>query len=224
LTNNAKEFFTETLKSPKNGIFMDETMDKINIVFATIAIFSLILSTISIGVTYTLFSLYHPSTFQDQTSQTDSTPDSTLTPTPTQTQTAQTTTPKITSVSPITDAENQTIIIQGDGFGDISPTLESLGDGSVDTIWGITTPSIVILDETNLLSAGAAGDWSGFTNGPPDLIGIRLQSWNNTCIVLGGFGTGLNSQFSWSQINKGDSLQVQIQTIDGLATYNTTVS
>jgi hypothetical protein len=197
-------------------------MDKINIVFATIAIFSLILSTISIGITYTLISLYPPSTFQEQTSQTDSNPDSALTPTPTQT--PQTTLPIITSVSPITNAENQTIIIQGDGFEDVLPTLESLGDGSVDTIWGLSTPSIVILDETNLLSAGAAGDWYGFTNGPPDLIGIYLESWNNTCIVLDGFGTGLGSQFSWSQVTKGDSLQIQIQTSAGLATYTTTAS
>jgi hypothetical protein len=195
---------------------MDETMQKINIVFVVIAVLSLVLSMISLGVTYTIISLYPPSTFQMQNTQTNSTPNPTNTPT--------TQLPKITSVTPITVKEKQTIIIQGDGFGNLQPQLEHLEDGSVDTIWGQSTPSIVILDQNNLLSAGAAGDWSGFTNGPPDLIGIYLVSWTNTKIVLGGFGTGLNSQFSWSQVTKGDSLQVQIQTIDGLATYNTTIT
>jgi hypothetical protein len=59
---------------------------------------------------------------------------------------------------------------------------------------------------------------------PPDLIGIYLVSWNNTKIVLGGFGTGLDSQFSWNQVTKGDLLQIQIQTTDGRATYNITIT
>ena len=132
--------------------------------------------------------------------------------------------PEITSVSPISGAQSQTIIIQGNGFGDIQPELTSLGDGSVDTVWGGSTPSIVVEDERNLLSAGAAGEWSGFTNGPPDLIGVMLVSWNSTCIVLGGFGSGLGSQFSWSQVLKGDTLQIQIQTLSGYTTYDTVVS
>jgi hypothetical protein len=191
---------------------MDETMEKINIVFVVIAVLSLVLSIISIGVTYTIISLYPPSTFQMQNTQTNPK----ITPT--------TQLPKITSVTPITDKEKQTIIIEGDGFGNLQPQLEHLEDGSVDTIWGQSTPSIVILDQNNLLSAGAAGDWSGFTNGPPDLIGIYLVSWTNTKIVLGGFGTGLDSQFSWNQVKKGDPLQIQIQTTDGQATYNIAIT
>jgi hypothetical protein len=81
--------------------------------------------------------------------------------------------------------------------------LWSLDDGSVDIVWGGSTPSIVVLDERNLLSAGAAGAWSGFTNGPPDLIGVFLVSWSDTRVVLGGFGSGLGSQFSWSEVLKG---------------------
>ena len=132
--------------------------------------------------------------------------------------------PQITSVSPICSAQSQTIIIQGRGLGDIQPELTSLGDGSVDTVWGGSTPSIVVEDERNLLSAGAAGDWSGFTNGPPDLIGITLVSWNGTCVVLSGFGSGLGSQFSWSEVSKGDPLQIQIQTSSGFTSYNTVAS
>jgi len=111
--------------------------------------------------------------------------------------------PEIKSVSQISSSMNQTITIQGTGLGDIQPRLLTLGDGSVDTVWGDSTPSIVIYDKTNLLSAGAAGDWPGFTNGPPDLIGIVLLSWSDIQIVVGGFGTGLGSQFSWSQVEKG---------------------
>jgi len=132
--------------------------------------------------------------------------------------------PEVTSVSPICGARTQTIIIQGKGFGDLQPQLMRLDDGSVDTVWGGSTPSIVVLDERNLLSAGAAGAWSGFTNGPPDLIGVILVSWNDTRIVLGGFGSGLGSQFSWSQVLKGDSLQIQIQTSSGFTTYHTFAS
>ena len=129
--------------------------------------------------------------------------------------------PVISSVSPISATLLQNITIQGDGFGVIQPQILSLGDGSVDTVWGGSTPSIVVYDERNLLSAGAAGNWSGFTNGPPDLIGVILLSWTNTHIVLGGFGSGLGSQFSWNQVLQGDTLQIQIQTVSGFATYNT---
>ena len=129
--------------------------------------------------------------------------------------------PVISSVSPVSAALVQTITIQGSGFGNIQPQLLSLGDGSVDTVWGGSIPSIVVYDEHNELSAGATGNWSGFTNGSPDLIGIVLVSWTNTQIVLGGFGSGLGSQFSWSQVLQGDVLQIQIQTVSGVATYNT---
>lgn len=132
--------------------------------------------------------------------------------------------PEITYVSPITAAQNQTITITGSGFGDTQPQLMNLSDGSVDTIWGGSTPSIVVYDKNNLLSAGAAGSWSGFTNGPPDLIGIVLVSWTDTEIVLGGFGSGLGSRFSWNQVSKGDILQIQIQTEGGFATFDTSVA
>jgi hypothetical protein len=139
--------------------------------------------------------------------------------------------PEITSVMPITNQQTQTITIQGHGFGNIQPELMDLGDGlmdlgdeSVDTVWGKNTPSLVIYDKTNLLSAGAAGDWNGFTNEPPDLIGIILVSWSDTQIVLGGFGSGLGSRFSWSQVSDGDYMQIQIQTAGGFATYELVAS
>jgi hypothetical protein len=127
----------------------------------------------------------------------------------------------IDSVSPISSTLTQTIVIRGSGFGDTQPQLLSLGDGSVDTVWGGSTPSIVVYDERNKLSAGATGNWSGFTNGSPDLIGVNLVSWTDSQIVLGGFGSGLGSQFSWNQVLPGDILQIQIQTVSGFVTYNT---
>ena len=129
--------------------------------------------------------------------------------------------PVIDSVSPIGATLMQTIIIRGSGFGDTQPQLLSLGDGSYDTVWGGSAPSIVVYDERNELSAGATGNWSGFTRGPPDLIGVVLVSWTDTQIILGGFGSGLGSQFSWSQVLQGDVLQIQIQTVGGFTTYNT---
>jgi len=129
--------------------------------------------------------------------------------------------PEITSVSQISGAQSQTITIQGTGFGEIQPQLTNLGDGSVDTIWGGSTPSLVVYDKSNLLSAGADGNWPGFTNGPPDLIGVILVNWTDTQIVLDGFGSGLGSKFSWSQVMNGDILQIQVQTTGGLATFNT---
>ncbi len=63
-----------------------------------------------------------------------------------------------------------------------------------------------------------------FYNGPPDLIGIILVSWNDTQIVLGGFGSGLGSRFSWNEVLKGDALQIQVQTSSGFTTYNTVAS
>ena len=82
--------------------------------------------------------------------------------------------PVIDSVSPIAVTIMQPIIIRGSGFDDTQPQLLSLGDGSVDTTWGGSTPSIVIFDERNELSAGAAGNWSGFTNGSPTLSVLSL--------------------------------------------------
>lgn len=128
--------------------------------------------------------------------------------------------PVIEHISPITSELQQRIVIKGTGFGNTQPMLSQLSDNSVNTIWGGSTPSIVFYDLNNELSAGADGDWDGFTNGPPDLIGIKLVKWTNTEIIIDGFGTGLGSRFSWNQVQTGDIIQIQIQTINGFATYN----
>jgi hypothetical protein len=195
-------------------------MDKMMIAFAMIAVMALVVAMVSLGVAFAVISEYHPST-STPTLTSKIAPAPTIGPTSTP---LPATAPEITSVSPIYAVQSQTITIQGNGFGNIQPQLMSLGDGSVDTVWGGSAPSIVILDERNELSAGAAGAWSGFTNGPPDLIGVVFVSWTNTQIVLGGFGSGLGSQFSWGQVLQGDILQIQIQTVGGVATYDTAVA
>lgn len=133
--------------------------------------------------------------------------------------------PHISLVSPILATANQTITIRGSGFGNTQPQLLDLGDGSVDTVGGGTTPVIRIYDlsSTDSWEAGVQ-DSSG---SGADSIGIILKSWSNDKIVLGGFGSALNSggsndQPQWS-ITAGDPLLIAVLTFNGQAVYTTTV-
>jgi outer membrane protein assembly factor BamB len=132
------------------------------------------------------------------------------------------TTHVISNVSTITATRLQTIYIYGSGFGNTPPQTDSLGDGSVDTVWSTTTPSLVIWD-----TSGGVPTWSaGFENSSIfDAIGIILVSWADNEIVLGGFGSALGtSGESAYNIAVGDQLIVNVQTPSGSATYNTTVA
>src|SRR5208283_1734734 len=93
--------------------------------------------------------------------------------------------PVISSVSPITATQLQTITIHGSGFGNIQPQLMNLGDGSMDTVGGGTTPVIRIYDEGSLDSWEAGVQDS--PNSGADSIGIKIVSWSDTEIVIGGF-------------------------------------
>ena len=131
--------------------------------------------------------------------------------------------PVISSVSPIAATQLQTITIQGRGFGNIKPQIMNLGDGSVDTVGGGTTPVIRIYDEGSLDSWEAGVQDS--PNSGADSIGVTLVSWSDTEIVLGGFGTALNTngQGQWN-ISPGDQLLIAVLTTNGQAAYTTTVS
>ena len=131
--------------------------------------------------------------------------------------------PVISSVSPISAALLQTITIQGSGFGNIQPQLMNLGDGSVDTVGGGTTPVIRIYDEGSLSSWEAGVQDS--PNSGADSIGVILVSWSDTEIVLGGFGTELNTngQGQWN-LSPGDPLLIAVLTANGQAAYTTTVT
>ena len=129
--------------------------------------------------------------------------------------------PVISSVSPISAELLQTITIQGSDFGNIQPQLLNLGDGSVDTVGGGTTPIIKIYDEGSL-KGWEAGVQDGPTTGS-DSIGIIVVSWSDTEIVLGGFGSALNTNSQWT-LSPGDPLLIEVQTTNGQATFNTVVS
>src|SRR5271157_8494 len=131
---------------------------------------------------------------------------------------ANNTPPVISSVSNISATRLQTILINGSGFGDTPPQTVILDDGSVDTVYSNTTPSMTVAD-----SGGSGHYWiAGWktTDGP----GIFLVSWSNTEIVLYGFGTGVgvNGSGSWN-IAPGDPITVNIWTISGHASFNTRV-
>ena len=78
----------------------------------------------------------------------------------------------------------------------------SLGDGSVDTVGGGSTPMIQIHDD------GWYGWEAGTQDGPntgADLVGVIIASWSDTEIVLDGFGSALstNGQGQYQLLARG---------------------
>jgi hypothetical protein len=92
----------------------------------------------------------------------------------------------------------------------------------VDTIGGGTTPALRIYDQNGL------GSWQAGVQDNPnsgaDSIGVILESWSDTEIVLGGFGTALNTdgRGQWT-ISLGDQLLISVLTANGQAVYTATV-
>jgi hypothetical protein len=124
--------------------------------------------------------------------------------------------PAISSVSPISTDQLQTITIKGSNFGNTQPQTMSLGDGSVDTVGGGNTPVVYICDD------GWNGWGAGVQDSPNsawDLIGIKLVSWSDTEIVLGGFGSALSEYV----LTAGDPMRVTVTTIYGTAQYTVNV-
>ena len=122
--------------------------------------------------------------------------------------------PVIDSVSPIVANRAQTIHIRGRNFGR-APQLRSLGGGFVDTVaCNTSAPSLAIRQ----LGRGAE-NWSAGQAGcsDPNLIGIRLISWTDTDIVIGGFGPLLGSESKntrW-RIVAGDKIEVDVIGAEG---------
>ena len=130
--------------------------------------------------------------------------------------------PFINSVSPISAAQRQTIVIRGSGFGNVQPEVTSLDDGSVVTLVGGATPVIRIYDVDGWDSWEAGCEDSQWV--PGGLIGVYLTSWSDTEITLGGFGTDLNVNGQQPRnIKVGDPLIVNVQPANGQAAYATTV-
>ncbi len=137
--------------------------------------------------------------------------------------------PVITSVSPIRPWVNQTIVIVGAGFG-VDPELKPASGGGFDTIASSTHPWLVIQD----LGSGKDSWLAGVANPPSSAgtsIGVYVRSWNNTEIVLEGFGSGpggLGNATSPNSfmISDGDVISIRVHgpNDSGRAVYQVTVS
>ncbi len=117
--------------------------------------------------------------------------------------------PTITSISPISTQQFQTITIVGSGFG---TQKHYTGDSAY----------ISLLDETGSWQAGFVGIFEGVQ--VDDTVTLIVNSWQDSKIVLGGF-SGQWGQFNFI-LNKGDTEQVSIwnaQSGAGPATMNVTV-
>jgi len=128
--------------------------------------------------------------------------------------------PNITSVRITLAGQSQLIYIEGSGFGDVPPQTISLGDGSVDTLGGGTTPSLSIQDNGGGSHTWEAGRQTS-SNTAADSIGLMIVKWSNNEIVLGGFGQSLSTSDlgSWN-IGSGDPLIVNVWTEGGSTSYN----
>ncbi len=129
--------------------------------------------------------------------------------------------PTISSVSQISTNTVQKIIIKGSGFGDIPPQTMSLGDGSIDTVGSGSTPVIQVHND------GWYGWEAGTQDGPTtgaDSIGVLLDSWSDTEIVLGGFGSALNDGSGQWQLLAGDPMRIVVITAGGVVVYQTKVA
>ncbi len=119
---------------------------------------------------------------------------------------------QILSVTGISTVTSGTVTISGCGFGS-HPTLVNntlAGDGSVDTVQSSTTPSIAFL--RSFTPAGTSWTWeAGFANDPLhyDTVGLYIYSWNDTSIVIHGFGTLLGTGGAKTfNLAKGDNVTV----------------
>jgi hypothetical protein len=125
--------------------------------------------------------------------------------------------PQITSVSTITTDTSETITIEGCGFGTSPQTVSNFlaNDGSVDTVESTTTPSLAIFDSYNQWLSGypcTTDCWeAGFAINPSiiDSIGIYIESWTNTKIVINGFGSLLGTTKQWN-IAVGDEITMYV--------------
>jgi hypothetical protein len=129
--------------------------------------------------------------------------------------------PVISSVTSITAANLQSITISGSGFGNTQPLKVPAwdGDGSVDTVVTGTTPVLCISNSGIAPDAWAAGVENA-SNHVHCAIGLYIFSWSDTVIVLGGFGSALNTngQDPWN-IAPGDPLDVFVWTPSGETHY-----
>ncbi len=102
-----------------------------------------------------------------------------------------------------------TLTINGCGFGTF-PSVNTFADGSSTTQPSSTTGSIVIADQTQGWSAGFGGD----------LIGVDIESWSDSQIVLDGFGGSCSAPNCPGGVAESpDASQYSIQPGDQIYVY-----
>jgi hypothetical protein len=102
------------------------------------------------------------------------------------------------------------LTINGKGFGTGPALVAANGGSGVDTVKGSTHPSVGICDlRGGVLQWNAGGKYTGGITvgkgcvvGGYNDIGVYLNAWTNSQIVLGGFG----SKVSFFHIHTGDTL------------------
>lgn len=128
--------------------------------------------------------------------------------------------PFISSVTPIRPLLNQRILIRGGGFGNSMPKLYHLRD-SVDTVdIDGSGPSLAIRD----YGSGPCNWTAGRVfRRDINMIGLKLESWSDSQIVLNGFGSALGG--SW-KMDVGDPLEIIVYRPNksGIASFKTTVT
>lgn len=129
-----------------------------------------------------------------------------------QVSTANAVRPEVLGTSGAVDSSNQTIVLNGTGFG-TSPVVSSVPfKGYSDTHFSDLTPSISIVDYTPENSTRWA---AGFQT---DAVGIQIESWTPTQIRLGGFSPNIaNSSYASTTylIEPGDTLRVLLYGPNG---------
>jgi len=120
-------------------------------------------------------------------------------------------TPIITRVSPLLAKCNQTIVIEGSGFGDTPPKLVTIFDAADTDSRNGLSPALAIHNQGKGQHRWEAGLASGENQ---DLIGIKLTKWTDTKITLAGFGNCLGDDYkagSWTwKISAGDKIEIVV--------------
>jgi hypothetical protein len=148
-------------------------------------------------------------------------------------QTVGTSEPVINSITNIYATDEQNIYINGTGFG-TNPELvpAEFGNSGCDTVYSNNSPSFAIMDnyKGNGLFDASCNWQAGFDNPNSffsDCIGVFIKSWNNTNIILTGFGNALGNSTNpstWA-ISPGNEITVIIDNpaYPEIAYYNLTV-
>lgn len=117
--------------------------------------------------------------------------------------------PIITRVSPIVPRRNQTIVIEGSGFGNSQPKLLPVGDAVDTDARNGQRPALAIGNHGH-----GADDWQAglARDGDINTLGIQLTRWTDAMIVLAGFGNDLGDEVErgiW-KIAAGDPIEITV--------------